>query len=136
MELVKPGATKEYIVQSLQWCVSVDRHEELKAMLSTYFRDSKLSDMTGLCSELLCKVVSNGSRDQLQLLLSYVDKEFLFNDTARTEHNLNDTRTGNNLISQMLTQAVIKGNVKTAELLFENGAEIDTIHKGKNVLQQ
>ena len=82
--------------------------------------------MTELCFELLSKVVSTGSRDQLQLLLHFVDEEYLLND---------DNEAGRTCLLRLLYQAVTKGNVATTELLIENRASIDTLDRGKSPLK-
>lgn len=125
MELVNPNASKECIIQSLQWCVNMGHNDILKALLMTHFSSSKLSDMSEICSDLLIRAVSNGSCDLLKLLLPYVDDHFLSNK---------DNTMGKNYLSKMLCHAVAKGNKQTVELLLNRGANVNVFYEGKPLL--
>lgn len=125
MELIKPNASKECVVQTLRWCVSMEQTDVLQALLRTHFTKSKLSDMSELCYDLLIEVVSNGSCDLLQLILLYVDEKFLSNK---------NNKMGKTFLSKMLCKAIINGNNATVQLLIKKGANVNISYEGKPLL--
>lgn len=125
MELIKPNASPEYVVQTLRWSVSMGQTDVLQALLRTHFTTSKLSDMSELCYDLLIEIVSKGSCDLLQHILPYVDETFLSNEHYKM---------GKTHISKMLCKAVANGNTATAKLLIKKGADVNISYEGKPLL--
>jgi len=121
MEMINPHASKECIIQSLQWCVKMGHCDILQALLMTHFSQTKLSDMAELCSDILIRVVSHGSCDLLNLILPYVDDNFLSNE---------NNKMGKNYLSKMLCHAAKKGNKPVVELLIKKGANVNSFFEG------
>ena len=121
MEMINPHASKECIIQSLQWCVKMGHCDILQALLMTHFSQTKLSDMAELCSDILIRVVSHGSCDLLNLILPYVDDNFLSNE---------NNKMGKNYLSKMLCHAVKEGNKPVVELLIKKGANVNSFFEG------